>query len=278
MQLIVLDGSASQPKYDIDALSIVIGRAPDCDVVLNDHECSRHHARISQVQGQWVIEDVQAVNPTVLNDRLLSRARPLHHGDLIVIGAVLLQVAIAESPASGGDLAERTAPPDAGVRERPAAPEETPATRAIAELEPDSEPERLGAPESPPAPAAATVRELAVRLSSASALLEEATDRLDAEASAAALRRARVAKASAELEGVLTAHANLGGEAELGRLSRLLGMPQANQTDLAVLHALGREAGPLSRAARLVQRSLGLGRQLSQALEGDQPRSTRIEE
>ena len=42
-----------------DDESVVIGRAPDCGIVLAHDSVSRHHARLARDgQGAWVVEDL----------------------------------------------------------------------------------------------------------------------------------------------------------------------------------------------------------------------------
>ncbi|HUO34641.1 MAG TPA: FHA domain-containing protein [Candidatus Acidoferrum sp.] len=58
--------STAQPRV------IRIGRAPDCDVVLDYPVVSREHARIIDSGGQYVLEDLRSTNGTAVN-HLLNR-------------------------------------------------------------------------------------------------------------------------------------------------------------------------------------------------------------
>lgn len=56
--------SALKPK------GTLIGRLPDCDIVLNSTEISRKHARISQDPfGRWIIEDLGSHNGIYINNK-----------------------------------------------------------------------------------------------------------------------------------------------------------------------------------------------------------------
>lgn len=63
---------------------LLIGRLPNCDLVLDSPEVSRRHAIIRQVGEAYSIEDLDSSNGTYINDERIKRAE-LHEGDLIQI-------------------------------------------------------------------------------------------------------------------------------------------------------------------------------------------------
>ena len=63
-----------------------IGRGEENDIVINDTYVSHHHAVISLVNNQYVIEDLKSVNHTYVNDQILSGRAYLQTGDIIRIG------------------------------------------------------------------------------------------------------------------------------------------------------------------------------------------------
>jgi ABC-type multidrug transport system ATPase subunit/pSer/pThr/pTyr-binding forkhead associated (FHA) protein len=73
----------------LDRETIVIGRAPDCDLVLASPTVSRQHARVSRHGNQFEIEDLHSTNGTRLNGQRITRAA-LNPGDLIQIEQHLL--------------------------------------------------------------------------------------------------------------------------------------------------------------------------------------------
>lgn len=79
-----------------------IGRATTCTLVLPDQQraISRVHARVECRGGEYLLCDLGA-NPSVLNQRALGGTREarLGHGDQLMIGAYLLEVALAEGAA-----------------------------------------------------------------------------------------------------------------------------------------------------------------------------------
>ncbi len=55
--------------------AILIGRNPDCDLVLDQPQVSRRHARLSQVSDHvWLIEDLDSTGGTWVNGRRVKRA------------------------------------------------------------------------------------------------------------------------------------------------------------------------------------------------------------
>jgi hypothetical protein len=67
---------------------LVIGRAPDSDIVLDDPAVSRHHAMVEVNEGKAFITDLGAISGTYVNDtHLPSGAKsPLSHQDIIRVG------------------------------------------------------------------------------------------------------------------------------------------------------------------------------------------------
>ncbi|MBN1282709.1 MAG: GGDEF domain-containing protein [Proteobacteria bacterium] len=64
----------------------VIGRAPECDISINDTRISRQHLRISLSGDQAVIEDLESTNGTFVNGERIKR-RALANGDQIHISS-----------------------------------------------------------------------------------------------------------------------------------------------------------------------------------------------
>jgi pSer/pThr/pTyr-binding forkhead associated (FHA) protein len=70
---------------------LLIGRDPNlCDVVLDDRDVSRQHARIRQEGKEFFIYDDASMNGTFVNGQRIDRA-PLHDGDRIEVGNTELE-------------------------------------------------------------------------------------------------------------------------------------------------------------------------------------------
>ena len=75
-----------QGEMELGHGSLLIGRLPECDVLLNDTLVSRMHARIS-VQGESVVvEDLHSSNGVYVNGLRVGHSTVLCEGDRILIG------------------------------------------------------------------------------------------------------------------------------------------------------------------------------------------------
>ena len=104
MKLVVLEGPAARPYFEIFQDRTLIGRAPDCDVLVFDAQVSRHHAQILKLGDAYVLESLQQANPAIVNDRVMLTRRRLIDGDLIVLGTVVLEVDIAPATIAPQDV------------------------------------------------------------------------------------------------------------------------------------------------------------------------------
>ncbi len=71
--------------------AVVIGRHPECQVVLGDPMSSRRHCRIERSpEGGFFVFDNGSANGTLLNSLPLKDRAAMHNGDTIQIGSTLL--------------------------------------------------------------------------------------------------------------------------------------------------------------------------------------------
>jgi FHA domain-containing protein len=70
----------------------VIGRGSACDLVLEEDDAvSREHAEIAVRAGLCLVRDLDSCNGTLVNGRLVRRAR-LRRGDLLLLGETEVRV------------------------------------------------------------------------------------------------------------------------------------------------------------------------------------------
>ncbi|MGL4552900.1 MAG: FHA domain-containing protein, partial [Gemmataceae bacterium] len=71
-----------------DARQWVIGRAPDCDIVMGQSDVSGRHCRLSRASGAWSVEDLGSSNGTFVNGRRLAPQSPtaVGPGDAVTLG------------------------------------------------------------------------------------------------------------------------------------------------------------------------------------------------
>lgn len=84
--------SGAPVERDWGSGALSFGRGADCDVVVNDHSMSRHHARLVASGDAWVIEDLGARNGTFVNGVRVEGQRPVSAGDTIKMGATLVRL------------------------------------------------------------------------------------------------------------------------------------------------------------------------------------------
>jgi hypothetical protein len=68
----------------------LIGRAPDCDLVLSDQAVSRRHAELRLIDGRWLISDLASLNGTHVNGWAVLEAHVVD-GDELVLGRTRLR-------------------------------------------------------------------------------------------------------------------------------------------------------------------------------------------
>jgi pSer/pThr/pTyr-binding forkhead associated (FHA) protein len=86
-QLHVRAGNLPAAVYFLEKEETVLGRSPDCDVVIPTVFLSRRHARIIRIDGQFFVEDLNTLSGTRVNGRGVSnqirRRTLLRTGDTI---------------------------------------------------------------------------------------------------------------------------------------------------------------------------------------------------
>ena len=72
---------------------VVIGRADECDVILNNGSVSRQHAEVTKNNnGSYSIKDLNSTNGTFVNGRKIKGLQTIVHADKIFIGKLLLSL------------------------------------------------------------------------------------------------------------------------------------------------------------------------------------------
>lgn len=66
---------------------LVVGRMPQCDVMIPSPLISRRHAKLVQQPGGWTVEDCQSTNGTFLNGRRVEGSAAVRQGDRLAFAA-----------------------------------------------------------------------------------------------------------------------------------------------------------------------------------------------
>ena len=91
-QLIVTEGSLAGTRVALTGKPILIGRANDSTLVLTDDYASTRHARISENNGTWYLEDLGSTNGTYVGHTKVTGPVPLEAGVVIRIGKTAMEL------------------------------------------------------------------------------------------------------------------------------------------------------------------------------------------
>ncbi len=86
----VIQGPTEGKIHSLERDTMVMGRHPDCDIVLEVGAVSREHARVVKVDDKFFLEDLKSRNGTFLNNEQLEGRRKLNEKDQIRICDVIL--------------------------------------------------------------------------------------------------------------------------------------------------------------------------------------------
>jgi serine phosphatase RsbU (regulator of sigma subunit) len=81
----VLKGANQGSLIPLEGDKFVLGRNPDCGIVIPVTSVSREHAQILRLQGRYFIEDKQSRNGTYVNNQAITARTALKHNDQIRI-------------------------------------------------------------------------------------------------------------------------------------------------------------------------------------------------
>jgi pSer/pThr/pTyr-binding forkhead associated (FHA) protein len=91
-KVVVLDENGSKVGTHRLSGTLQIGRGSSCQIRPNDTYVSQMHARISERNGSWVVEDLGSTNGTYLNQRKVTVPTELSPGDRIRVGKTSLEL------------------------------------------------------------------------------------------------------------------------------------------------------------------------------------------
>jgi pSer/pThr/pTyr-binding forkhead associated (FHA) protein len=91
-QLVVTEGGLTGTRIGLTGAPVLVGRANDSTLVLEDDYASTRHARISLQNGMWVVEDLGSTNGTYLGQRKVDGPTPLEPGVPLRIGRTVLEL------------------------------------------------------------------------------------------------------------------------------------------------------------------------------------------
>jgi pSer/pThr/pTyr-binding forkhead associated (FHA) protein len=93
-------GVGGSSVFELNRPVVTIGRDLSNDLVIQDPEVSRFHARLTRQAGGYVLEDLHSTNGTSVNGDPIDAARLMQPNDLLKLGSMVQLQFIQREPAS----------------------------------------------------------------------------------------------------------------------------------------------------------------------------------
>jgi pSer/pThr/pTyr-binding forkhead associated (FHA) protein len=103
-QLIMRSGPTPGAAFTLEGDQLTIGRDSVNEIVINDAEISRRHARLTFQGGKYVLEDLGSTNGTFVNGQRLAGPRVLKPGEVVSFGEQIVMVFEATSFDAGATV------------------------------------------------------------------------------------------------------------------------------------------------------------------------------
>src|SRR5512147_2718014 len=91
-QLIMRSGPTPGAAFALEGDQMTIGRDSTNEIVINDAEVSRRHARLTFQGGKYVLEDLGSTNGTFVNGQRLAGPRVLKPGEVVSFGQQIVLI------------------------------------------------------------------------------------------------------------------------------------------------------------------------------------------
>lgn len=150
-RLVMQSGPTKGTSYPLDKAEVFIGRDLGNDVVINDPEVSRKHARVFMQGANYVIEDQGSTNGTTVSGQRLIGPALLRPGDVILLGehVTLLFEAVQLDP-EATYVSVGAVPPQPAPVYQPPSPEPPPQVAVYRQPSPPPPQSQYAAPVSEP--------------------------------------------------------------------------------------------------------------------------------
>lgn len=91
-KLVVTTGPLTGTSLPLRDSGMLIGRNPECDLVLTDEFASGRHARILRARDGWYVEDLGSTNGTYVGQYRVGDPVPLQTGGQVRIGRTVIEL------------------------------------------------------------------------------------------------------------------------------------------------------------------------------------------
>jgi len=92
VSLTVTEGSLAGTTLTLIESGVLLGRNPECTLVLDDDFASGRHARVFRRDGGWVVEDLGSTNGTYMGSTRLTKPTPVEVGSTLRIGKTIFEL------------------------------------------------------------------------------------------------------------------------------------------------------------------------------------------
>lgn len=92
----VKDTSGNNVTHELESQTLRIGRAPDCDIRIDEAAISRYQADIIPEDGGYIIKSYGTTTPVLLNAKTVSSAA-LNDGDVVSIGNYIFHFELSDA-------------------------------------------------------------------------------------------------------------------------------------------------------------------------------------
>ena len=119
-QFVMRTGPNPGKSFPLTNDELSIGRDISNDIVINDAEVSRHHARLYRQAGGFVLEDTGSTNGTFVNGQRLMGPHMLRPGEMILLGENISLIFEAYQFDPDATIASGTVPDMPSYQQQPA--------------------------------------------------------------------------------------------------------------------------------------------------------------
>lgn len=91
-KLVVTEGPLTGRTIDLGGQPLLIGRAQDAGLVLEDDYASGRHARLFPQGSRWFLEDLGSTNGTFVHGEQLTRTLAIELGTAVRIGKTVMEL------------------------------------------------------------------------------------------------------------------------------------------------------------------------------------------
>jgi pSer/pThr/pTyr-binding forkhead associated (FHA) protein len=89
---VVTEGPLTGTSLPLREAGTLIGRSPECALVLEDDFASGRHARIFQRDGAWFVEDLGSTNGTFLGTERVTGTARVEAGTRLRVGKTVVEL------------------------------------------------------------------------------------------------------------------------------------------------------------------------------------------